>query len=199
MICRPDGSIKGGSGRGLFQWPSRHRHRRIDSVVEMARLTELARRDSVDGSVLESFRTRPTFDLARDGSCVDRAFRHKKLLHHPAPHRSASLLTHRPAVESFRREVAPPWILGTSPDLPEQAASHCSISPSASLAPAAGARLTAPPARSSTPAATRAVAEKRDEYAQTRDEIAKAMTPAQVAEAQARARNWMAAFERAPK
>jgi hypothetical protein len=29
-----------------------------------------------------------------------------------------------PAVGSFRGEIAPPWILGTSPDLPEQASAH---------------------------------------------------------------------------
>ncbi len=48
-------------------------------------------------------------------------------------------------------------------------------------------------------AATQTAADKRAEYAQARDEIAKAMTPDQVAEAQKRAREWLAAFERLQK
>ena len=56
----------------------------------------------------------------------------------------------RLAVGSFRREVAPPGILGTSSDLPEQAASHQSGKPRASGArsqPNHGSNLVGEPSR----------------------------------------------------
>jgi TPR repeat protein len=44
-------------------------------------------------------------------------------------------------------------------------------------------------------AASRASAERQKEYAEDSDAVAKAMTPAQIAEAQKLAREWVAAFE----
>ena len=45
-------------------------------------------------------------------------------------------------------------------------------------------------------AASRAASDKQKEYAETRDAVAKEMTPAQLAEAQRLAREWQAAFEK---
>jgi TPR repeat protein len=44
-------------------------------------------------------------------------------------------------------------------------------------------------------AASRASAENQTQYAETRDALAKQMTPAQLAEAQTLAREWHAAFD----
>ncbi|MDA1306902.1 MAG: sel1 repeat family protein, partial [Acidobacteria bacterium] len=44
-------------------------------------------------------------------------------------------------------------------------------------------------------AASRATGDEQKKYAETRDATAKAMTPAQIAEAQRLAREWQAAFE----
>ena len=48
-------------------------------------------------------------------------------------------------------------------------------------------------------AAARASAKNQKEYAETRDALAKLMTPQQIAEAQKRASDWLAAFEAKPK
>ena len=45
-------------------------------------------------------------------------------------------------------------------------------------------------------AASRVTGDEQEEYAQTRDAVAKQMTPAQLAEAQTRAADWQAAFEK---
>ena len=45
-------------------------------------------------------------------------------------------------------------------------------------------------------AASRASAEKQKQYAEARDEVAALMTPAQLAEAQKLAREWLAAFQK---
>ena len=45
-------------------------------------------------------------------------------------------------------------------------------------------------------AASRATGDRQKEYAETLDALSKQMTPAQLAEAQQRAANWQAAFEK---
>jgi len=44
-------------------------------------------------------------------------------------------------------------------------------------------------------AASRAAAKDREQFAESRDRVAKLMTPAQIAEAQKLAREWQAAFD----
>ena len=48
----------------------------------------------------------------------------------------------------------------------------------------------------SRPAASRVTGDEQKEYAESRDGLAKQMTPAQIAEAQKRAADWQAAFEK---